>query len=108
MRKNLMTACDLNAVTKPWNIHQNLVRLVTNEFFAQGDRERFELHIEPQVYMVLYFFKTNSSLNKNILTITKEMMDIRRSHNMPKLQIGWIDTVCMPLYKVSKQTSCCL
>ena len=26
-------------------------------------------------------------------------MDIRRSHNMPKLQIGWIDTVCMPLYK---------
>ena len=49
LRKNLMTACDLNAVTKPWNIHQNLVRLVTNEFFAQGDRERFELHIEPQV-----------------------------------------------------------
>jgi len=62
MRKNLMTACDLNAVTKPWNIHQNLVRLVTNEFFAQGDRERFELHIEPQVYMVFYIFLKQTAL----------------------------------------------
>ena len=44
-----MTCCDLNSVTKPWKIHQNLVKLVTNEFYAQGDRERFELNIEPQV-----------------------------------------------------------
>jgi hypothetical protein len=28
------------------------------------------------------------------------MMDIRRSHELPRLQVGWIDNVCMPLYKV--------
>ena len=25
-------------------------------------------------------------------------MDARRSHELPRLQIGWIDNVCMPLY----------
>lgn len=27
------------------------------------------------------------------------MMDARRSHELPRLQIGWIDNVCMPLYR---------
>lgn len=44
-----MTCCDLNAATKPWYIHRKVVNLVTREFFAQGDRERLELNIEPQV-----------------------------------------------------------
>lgn len=25
-------------------------------------------------------------------------MDARRSHELPRLQIGWIDNVCLPLY----------
>ena len=29
------------------------------------------------------------------------MMDARRSHELPRLQIGWIDNICMPLYSVS-------
>jgi hypothetical protein len=28
------------------------------------------------------------------------MMDARRSHEMPRLQIGWIDNVIVPLYTV--------
>ena len=77
LRNHLMTCCDLAAAAKPWPTHRDVVNLVTKEFFAQGDRERLELHIEPQ-----------------------EMMDARRSHELPRLQIGWIDNVCMPLYKV--------
>ena len=28
------------------------------------------------------------------------MMDARRSHELPRLQIGWLDSVCLPLYSV--------
>lgn len=75
LRKNLMTFCDLAAVAKPWPIHKKVVNLVTKEFFAQGDRERLELNKEPN-----------------------EMMDARRYHELPRLQIAWIDNVCLPLY----------
>ena len=77
LRKNLMTCCDLAAATKPWDSHRKVVDLVTREFFAQGDRERLELHKEPA-----------------------EMMDARRSHELPRLQIGWLDNVISPLYFV--------
>lgn len=29
-------------------------------------------------------------------------MDARRSNELPRLQINWIDRVCYPLYKVDK------
>ncbi|CAF0914014.1 unnamed protein product [Brachionus calyciflorus] len=76
LRKNLMTVCDLASSAKPWKIHKNVVNLVTKEFFAQGARERNELHIEPN-----------------------EIMDERRRDQLPRLQIGWIDAVCLPLFQ---------
>ena len=42
-----MTACDLAAITKPWEIQKKVARLVSAEFFYQGDLERNKLHIEP-------------------------------------------------------------
>jgi len=35
-------------------------------------------------------------------------MDARRSHELPRLQIGWIDNVCLPLYKVRKLLIKCI
>ncbi|NXS44585.1 PDE11 phosphodiesterase, partial [Balaeniceps rex] len=48
-RSMLMTACDLGAVTKPWEISRQATELVTSEFFEQGDRERSELKLTPSV-----------------------------------------------------------
>ena len=31
----------------------------------------------------------------------KAMMDRDEQHNLPKMQIGFIDSICLPLYKVS-------
>ena len=45
----LMTACDVAAITKPWEVQKRVAEMVTNEFFEQGDRERDDLHIEPIV-----------------------------------------------------------
>ena len=30
------------------------------------------------------------------------MMDRRKRHQLPKMQVGFIDSVCLPLYEVIK------
>ncbi|XP_074926184.1 dual 3',5'-cyclic-AMP and -GMP phosphodiesterase 11A isoform X2 [Chelonoidis abingdonii] len=72
----LMTACDLGAVTKPWEISRQATELVTSEFFEQGDRERSELKLTPSA-----------------------IFDRNRKDELPRLQLEWIDSICMPLYQ---------
>ncbi len=40
LQSGLMTAADLGAVTKPWNIHKHVSALIAEEFWTQGDIER--------------------------------------------------------------------
>ena len=75
-RSMLMTACDLGAVTKPWEISRQVAELVTSEFFEQGDRERSELKLTPSA-----------------------IFDRNRKDELPRLQLEWIDSICMPLYQ---------
>ncbi|XP_013791070.2 dual 3',5'-cyclic-AMP and -GMP phosphodiesterase 11A-like [Limulus polyphemus] len=72
----LMTACDLGACTKPWSIQHRVAKLVTDEFFDQGDKEKLQLKIQPQA-----------------------LMDREKEHELPQLQVTWIESVCLPLYK---------
>ena len=44
-----MTACDVAAIAKPWQVQLRVAELVASEFFEQGDVERNNLHIEPIV-----------------------------------------------------------
>lgn len=44
-----MTACDVAAICKPWEMQQVIAKLVASEFFQQGDIERNQLHVEPIV-----------------------------------------------------------
>jgi hypothetical protein len=46
----MMTACDVAAICKPWEVQQVVAKLVASEFFQQGDIERNQLHVEPIVY----------------------------------------------------------
>ena len=48
-----MTACDVGAITKPWEIQRRVAVTVATEFFEQGDREREEFNSEPLVSYVL-------------------------------------------------------
>ncbi|XP_043931245.1 dual 3',5'-cyclic-AMP and -GMP phosphodiesterase 11A [Protopterus annectens] len=75
-RSMLMTACDLGAVTKPWAISRQVAELVTSEFFEQGDRERSELKLIPSA-----------------------IFDRNRKDELPRLQLDWIDGICMSLYE---------
>ena len=47
----MMTACDVAAICKPWELQQVVAKLVASEFFQQGDIERTQLHVEPIVYL---------------------------------------------------------
>lgn len=77
LRGMLMTACDVSAITKPWKVQRRVAELVTREFFEQGDVERMDLKIEPIA-----------------------MMDRRKKDELPKMQVGFIDAICGPLYEM--------
>ena len=73
----LMTACDVSAVTKPWEIQREVAVMVYEEFFEQGDIER-------------------STLGR----VSGELFDRRNLSNLPKMQVDFIQFICLPLYEV--------
>ena len=56
-----MTACDLGAITKPWETQKKIARLVSDEFFYQGDLEKNELNISPIPMMDRAYSLANTS-----------------------------------------------
>ncbi|KAJ8394016.1 hypothetical protein AAFF_G00053600 [Aldrovandia affinis] len=72
----MMTACDLSAIAKPWEIQSKVALSVAAEFWEQGDLERTVLEQQPI-----------------------PMMDRNKAADLPKLQCGFIDFVCTFVYK---------
>jgi len=72
----LMTAADVSAIAKPWELQHQTARLVADEFFDQGDMERLQLNITPM-----------------------GMMDRDRKDELPEMQVEFIDRICVPLYR---------
>lgn len=85
LRAMMMTACDVAAITKPWNVQQQVAELVASEFFEQGDLERLQLNSEPI-----------------------PMMDRKKKDELPKMQVGFIDFICMPVYQLFYDLEPCL
>lgn len=78
LRAMSMTVCDLSAITKPWEIEKRVADLVSSEFFEQGDMERQELNITPI-----------------------DIMNREKEDQLPMMQVGFIDSICLPIYEVS-------
>ncbi|XP_055685169.1 dual 3',5'-cyclic-AMP and -GMP phosphodiesterase 11 isoform X2 [Lutzomyia longipalpis] len=76
LRAMSMTVCDLSAITKPWEIEKRVADLVSSEFFEQGDMERQELNITPI-----------------------DIMDREKEDQLPMMQVGFIDSICLPIYE---------
>lgn len=47
----LMTACDVSAIAKPWEVQHRVAKLVADEFFDQGDLEKLQLNTQPVAMM---------------------------------------------------------
>ncbi|XP_055375430.1 cGMP-specific 3',5'-cyclic phosphodiesterase isoform X2 [Condylostylus longicornis] len=73
----MMTACDVSAIAKPWEVQHRVAKMVADEFFDQGDLEKLQLNTQPVA-----------------------MMDRERKDELPKMQVGFIDLICLPLYRV--------
>ncbi|XP_066599827.1 dual 3',5'-cyclic-AMP and -GMP phosphodiesterase 11 [Prorops nasuta] len=76
LRGMLMTVCDLAAITKPWEIEKRVAELVSSEFFEQGDIERRTLNITPI-----------------------DIMNREKEDELPMMQVGFIDSICLPIYE---------
>ncbi|XP_062546494.1 dual 3',5'-cyclic-AMP and -GMP phosphodiesterase 11-like isoform X2 [Armigeres subalbatus] len=76
LRAMSMTVCDLAAITKPWEIEKRVAELVSSEFFEQGDMERQELNITPI-----------------------DIMNREKEDQLPMMQVGFIDSICLPIYE---------
>ncbi|KAG7205543.1 hypothetical protein KM043_007520 [Ampulex compressa] len=76
LRAMLMTVCDLAAITKPWEIEKRVAELVSSEFFEQGDIERRTLNITPI-----------------------DIMNREKEDQLPMMQVGFIDSICLPIYE---------
>lgn len=77
LKAMMMTVCDVAAITKPWDIQFEVAQLVANEFFEQGDIEKTQLGEKPIA-----------------------MMDREKKDELPKMQVGFIDAICIPVYKM--------
>ncbi|GFR94683.1 phosphodiesterase [Elysia marginata] len=71
-----MTACDLCAMFKPWDVQHKLVYVIMEEFWQQGDEER----------------------KRGITPV--EMMDRTKKDELPKLEVGFIQSICVPCYEL--------
>ncbi|XP_017486672.1 PREDICTED: dual 3',5'-cyclic-AMP and -GMP phosphodiesterase 11A-like [Rhagoletis zephyria] len=76
LRSMLMTACDIAAITKPWEVQKVVAELVASEFFQQGDIEKAQLKIEPI-----------------------DMMNREKREELPKMQLSFISSICLPVYE---------
>ena len=54
-RAMMMTACDVAAITKPWEVQREVAQLVANEFFEQGDIEKTQLGEKPIVCRIMCY-----------------------------------------------------
>lgn len=97
----MMTACDVSAIAKPWEVQHRVAKLVADEFFDQGDLEKMQLKEQPIVSMA----KTISvALSIENTKHFQAMMDRERKDELPQMQVGFIDVICLPLYKVLSDT----
>uniref|UniRef100_A0A2C9JI08 Phosphodiesterase n=1 Tax=Biomphalaria glabrata TaxID=6526 RepID=A0A2C9JI08_BIOGL len=71
-----MTACDLCAMYKPWDVQLSLVYIIMEEFWQQGDEEK----------------------RRGLIPI--QMMDRDKKEELPMLEVGFIQSICIPCYEL--------
>ncbi|XP_064626928.1 probable 3',5'-cyclic phosphodiesterase pde-5 isoform X4 [Lineus longissimus] len=71
-----MTASDLCAMFKPWQMQKDVVHIIMEEFWQQGDEEKRQGQAPIR------------------------MMDRDFAHELPESQVGFIVGICLPCYEL--------
>jgi hypothetical protein len=77
VRGLLMNCCDLMAMALPFRNVMGVVRVIYLEFFTQGDREKAQ-GLQP----------------------SSDLMDRDKEHTIPQMQIGFINGVVLPAFRL--------
>lgn len=72
-----------------------MAELVASEFFHQGDIEKEQLNIEP---IVSQFQPFGAQLKFSTL-FSQDMMNREKKDELPKMQMSFIDSICLPIYQ---------
>ena len=91
----LMTASDVAAIAKPWELQHQLAKNIADEFFDQGDLEKLRLNTQP---VVRVHSGPPTRTDSQVFFLSQAMMDRERKDELPQMQVGFIDVVCKPLY----------
>lgn len=75
----VMTASDLSASAKPWDVQEKTVKIIFEEFYDQGDAER--------------------QAGKTPIP----MMDREQPNEQANSQVGFLSGICLPCYKTLYQ-----
>jgi cAMP and cAMP-inhibited cGMP 3',5'-cyclic phosphodiesterase 10 len=71
-----MTACDLSASAKPWDVQVKTVKVIFEEFYEQGDAEKLAGHVPSP------------------------LMDRDRKCELGAIQVGFLTGICIPCYSL--------
>lgn len=74
----LMTACDVSAIAKPWEIQHKVAKRVADEFFDQGDMEKLRLNTQPIVRL------------STVITNQLSKHQARKENNLSNTTVGTI------------------
>nr|XP_022286923.1 probable 3',5'-cyclic phosphodiesterase pde-5 isoform X4 [Crassostrea virginica] len=77
---NSMTAADLCSMYKPWNLQVQLVDVIMEEFWQQGDQEKVKIGY-----------------------VQNPIMDRDKVNELPESQVGFLVGICLPCYEVMAQ-----
>ncbi|KAK3090258.1 hypothetical protein FSP39_010459, partial [Pinctada imbricata] len=100
---NSMTACDLCSMYKPWDIQLQLVDVIMEEFWQQGDEEK-KLGKLPHPMMdrenAPELPETQGDEERSQGLTPMPMMDRRKKNELPQLEVGFLVGICLPCYEL--------
>lgn len=99
----MMTACDVSAIAKPWEVQHRVAKMVADEFFDQGDMEKLQFNTKPMAMMDRYALSAEYS-HFAICMIGSFFARRERKDELPQMQVSFIDLICLPLYKMMSET----
>ncbi|CAG09990.1 unnamed protein product, partial [Tetraodon nigroviridis] len=119
-RSMMMTACDLGAVTKPWDISRKVRRHMLPDV-AGGATDGFPPHTHTHTRVLSLVTSGGRAGDQRVLragrqgaigaeadalcinvlhpSLPQAIFDRNRKDELPGLQLGWIDGICTPLYE---------
>ncbi|XP_069675140.1 probable 3',5'-cyclic phosphodiesterase pde-5 isoform X3 [Periplaneta americana] len=98
-----MTACDLSASAKPWDVQVKTVKVIFEEFYEQGDAERAAGRIPiPMMDRKQPDQQPSSQGDAEKLAghVPSPLMDRDRKCELGAIQVGFLTGICIPCYSL--------